>query len=287
MPARLTEWIDAAVRLGPAVPVAIVFAIALIEAAVLPRRLWAKGAWIVAVVACGVLASADLRLEQLRSHTATLTASQAVTDDEIAALRGLWGQWDAVSRTLPPAGETPAASFDTAEDAFLALSFQVTQIHQQIAALRQQSKGRSIDDETATKLADYLRQFGSFPVVVSCVPEDVEAYAYANQLGNILRAAGWDAHGPEISAARPGAAQGTARWVHPLQYSLSQRYCRERGYSRQRDGRAVRREKALKKEVPCRPAAFISVSTKPAISANARCAGSGTIPRRRGSLPTM
>jgi hypothetical protein len=206
MPARLTEWIDAAVRLGPAIPVAIVFAIALIEAAVLPRRVWAKGAWIVAVVACGVLASADLRLEQQRGYTALVTANRVVSDDEIAALRGLWGQWDAVSRTLPPAGETPAASFDTVEDAFLALSFQVAQIHQQIAALRQQSKGRSIDDETAAKLADYLRQFGSFPVVVSCVPEDVEAYAYANQLGNILRAAGWDAHGPEISAARPGAA---------------------------------------------------------------------------------
>jgi hypothetical protein len=206
MPDRLTEWIDAGVRLGPAIPVAIVFAIALIEAVVLPRRIWAKGVWIVAVLACGALASGDLHLQQQRTHTATLTASQAVTNDEIAALQGLWGQWDAVSRTLPPAGQTPVASFDTVEDAFVALSFQAGQISQQIAVLRQQSKGRSIDDDTAAKLADYLRQSGSFPVVVSCVPDDVEAYAYANQLGNILRAAGWDAHGPEISAARPGAA---------------------------------------------------------------------------------
>ena len=206
MPARLTEWIDAGVHLGPAIPVAIVFAIALIEAVVLPRRVWAKGAWIVAVLACGALASGDLRLQQQHGHIAAQSANQAATNDEIAALRGLWGQWDAVSRTLPSAGETPAASFDTVEDAFIALSFQTGQISQQIAVLRQQFKGRSVDEETAAKLADYLRQSGSFPVVVSCVPDDVEAYAYANQLGNILRAAGWDAHGPEISAARPGAA---------------------------------------------------------------------------------
>ena len=206
MPARLTEWINAAVQWGPAAPVAIVFAVALIQALVLPRRVWSKGAWIIAVLACGVLASADLRLQQQRNHAALLTANRAVTDDEIAALRGLWGQWDAVSRTLPAVGQTPVASFDTVEDAFLALSFQVAQIQQRIAKLREQSKGRSIDDETAAKLADYLRQSGSFPVVVSCVPDDVEAYAYTNQIANILRAAGWDAHGPEITAARPGAA---------------------------------------------------------------------------------
>jgi hypothetical protein len=41
---------------------------------------------------------------------------------------------------------------------------------------------------------------------VSCVPNDVEAYGYANQLANILRAAGWDAHGPELSVVRPDAA---------------------------------------------------------------------------------
>jgi hypothetical protein len=202
MPAQLTAWFDAAARWGPAIPVAIVFAIALAEAVVLPRRAWAKGVWVVAVLVCGGIASADLHLQQQRSQT----ANQGATDDELAALHGLWGQWDAVSRTLPPASETTAASFDTIQDALVSLSIQVAQIDRQIAALRAQSKGRSIDDETAGKLADYLRQFGSFPVLVSCVPDDVEAYGYANQLVNLLRAAGWDAHGPEISAVRPGAA---------------------------------------------------------------------------------
>jgi hypothetical protein len=202
MPARLTAWLDAAAQWGPAIPVAIVFAIALAEAVVLPRRAWAKGVWVVVALACGALASADLHWQQRRTET----ASQTAAGDEIGALHGLWGQWDAVSRTLPPASETTAESFDTIQDALVSLSIQVAQIDHQIAALRAQSKGRSIDAETAAKLADYLRQLGSFPVLVSCVPNDVEAYSYANQLVNLLRAAGWDAHGPEITAVRPGAA---------------------------------------------------------------------------------
>jgi hypothetical protein len=209
MPQQLTAWLDAAVRWGPAIPVAIVFAIALVEAVALPRRVWAKGVWVVAVLACGALAGADLRLQQQRSQT----ADQAAASDEIAALHGLWGQWDAVSRTLPPADEAAASSFDTLQDALVSLSIQVAQIDRQIAALRAQSKGRSVDDDTAAKLADYLRQLGSFPVLVSCVPDDVEAYGYANQLVNILRAAGWDSHGPEISVVPGAAAMGVSVFV--------------------------------------------------------------------------
>jgi len=181
---------------------------------VLPRRLWAKGAWVVAVLACGVLASADLNVQRHRARIAAKAANQTEVSDEIAALHGLWSQWDALSQTLPPVDKPPAASFDTAKDALASLSAQVAQINRQINALRDQSQVRSIDDLMAAKLADYLHQFGSFPVVVSCAPSDVEAYDYANQLVNILRAAGWDAHGPEISAARPGAvAMGVSVFV--------------------------------------------------------------------------
>ncbi|HEV2188499.1 MAG TPA: hypothetical protein VGR70_14920 [Stellaceae bacterium] len=209
MPTQLTEWLDAVVRWGPAVSVAIVFAIALAEAVALPRRVWAKGIWVVAVLACGALAGGDLRLQQQR----TQTVSQTAASDELAALHGLWGQWDAVSQTLPPAGEAATASFDTIQDALVSLSIQVAQIDRQIAALRLESKGRSIDDDTAAKLTDYLRQLGSFPVLVSCVPDDVEAYGYANQLVNILRAAGWDSHGPEISVVPGAAAMGVSVFV--------------------------------------------------------------------------
>ena len=45
-------------------------------------------------------------------------------------------------------------------------------------------------------MTDYLRRAGGNRVVVSCVPDDVGAYGYAKQIANMLRAAGWDAHGP-------------------------------------------------------------------------------------------
>jgi hypothetical protein len=52
-------------------------------------------------------------------------------------------------------------------------------------------------------MAEYLRQSGSplgnRRVVVSCLPDDVEAYGYANQIANVLRAAGWEAPGVETT----------------------------------------------------------------------------------------
>jgi hypothetical protein len=51
----------------------------------------------------------------------------------------------------------------------------------------------------AERLSEYLRPFGPRPVVVSCIPDDIEAYNYANQIVNIFKSANWDAHGPEIT----------------------------------------------------------------------------------------
>ena len=62
---------------------------------------------------------------------------------------------------------------------------------------------------TAAKMAEYLRQAGSYRVVMSCVPDDVEAFSYANQIANVLRAAGWDALGPETTTI----FGETPRWV--------------------------------------------------------------------------
>jgi hypothetical protein len=201
MPPQLIAWLRAATEWAPALPVAIVGAIALAEAIALPRRVWAKGIWALVVLASGAVAIADLRWhEGQREQT-----RQSAAGEEIAALHGLWEQWDQVSRRLPPAGEKPAASFATLGDALASLSVQIPGIERQIAAVREQSKGRSIDDDTAAKLADYLRQYGSYPVVVSCVPDDIEAYNYANQLVNLLRTAGWDARGPEVTADRSEA----------------------------------------------------------------------------------
>jgi hypothetical protein len=62
-----------------------------------------------------------------------------------------------------------------------------------------EGRGRTVSANTAVKFADYLRGFGTHRVVVSCAPDDLEAYDYANQLVNILRAANWDAEGPEVT----------------------------------------------------------------------------------------
>jgi hypothetical protein len=203
---------DTAAHWSFALPVALVVALALVQAVVLPRRRWAKGIWLLAVVICGAVAFADLRWDERHR--------QGIANDEVAALQGLWQQWDRVAQTLPAAGAKPAASFATTADALASLDAQVAGIKEQIALVqaqsKTQSKGRAIDAETADKLADYLRQYGSRPAIVSCVPDDTEAYYYANQLVNILKAAGWDARGPEITAARgeDATAMGVVVSVH-------------------------------------------------------------------------
>ena len=60
-------------------------------------------------------------------------------------------------------------------------------------------QARSISQTAADDLASYLRQFGSRRVIVSCIPDDIEAYQYANQLVNILRAANWEVQGPQVT----------------------------------------------------------------------------------------
>jgi len=58
-------------------------------------------------------------------------------------------------------------------------------------------QARTVLPELAEKLSAQLQPFGSRRVIVSCIPNDLEAYRYANQLVNILRRADWDARGPE------------------------------------------------------------------------------------------
>jgi hypothetical protein len=202
MLALLMSLVERAAQWGPNTPIIAISALAVIQAMVLPRRLWAKAAWAVAVLGCAMFAGA-VATHQSKSRAET---NQVAVDAEVLALHGLWGQLDTLSRTLPSPPEEPAKSFDTIDEALSSLSVKVATIESQIAALREQAKGRSLDDDTAAKLADYLRQYGSFSVVVSCVPDDVEAYTYANQLANILRTAGWDARGPQTTAILQGAA---------------------------------------------------------------------------------
>ena len=77
------------------------------------------------------------------------------------------------------------------------LAEKVETLEKRIKELEAGGAGRTIGADTAVKFADYLRGFGSHRVIVSCASNDLEAYDYANQLVNILKAANWDAAGPE------------------------------------------------------------------------------------------
>ncbi len=217
---HLTSWAGEAAQWGPLIPLVPIAVLALIEAAVLPTRLWSKGVWVLLVViACSFGGHV---LEQHEQANQTELGNQIgnqvshQVDGELVKLKDLWARWDAIARGLPPAGEAPATSFDTVDDALASLSAKVASIEAQIAALREQlseqTNGRSIDAETAAKLIDYLRQSGGNRVVVSCVPSDLEAYTYANQLVTLLTLAGWDAHGPELTAS-DATAMGVSLYV--------------------------------------------------------------------------
>jgi hypothetical protein len=77
------------------------------------------------------------------------------------------------------------------------LAAQVKSLEDEIAKLKETTRARSLGAETAANLAGYLRSFGSRKVVVSCAPNNFEAYRYATQIANALKAANWDARGPE------------------------------------------------------------------------------------------
>jgi hypothetical protein len=81
----------------------------------------------------------------------------------------------------------------------LALKKHIRTLEDQIKELQAIRQVRTIASDTAEKLAEYLRKFGSRRVIVSCIPDDVEAYQYANQLVNILKAANWNAQGPQVT----------------------------------------------------------------------------------------
>jgi hypothetical protein len=79
------------------------------------------------------------------------------------------------------------------------LAAQVESLGQQVAKLKESTRNRTLSADTAAKLADYLRPFGAHEVVVSCAPNDIEAYRYATQIKDALKAANWDARGPETT----------------------------------------------------------------------------------------
>ena len=118
----------------------------------------------------------------------------------LAVAAAVWQGKTAADETAPLTRTTVSgASDDDAEATRAQLANRVETLEKRIKELEEAGHGRTISADTAAKLVDYLRQFGSRRVVVSCAPDDLEAYNYANQLVNVLRAANWDAAGPEVT----------------------------------------------------------------------------------------
>ena len=173
----------------PTAAVAVVALLALVVALAQPPRL-AKAVWLLLALLVGGGAVAATAWYQ--------TQSRAEGPAQLAQLREVGARIDQVGRDLPAAtAPAPADDFDNFGAAVDTLNAKLAALGGRIQALREEKKNREIDAETAAKLSEYLRQFGSARVVVSCLPNDVEAFGYANQITNVLRAAGWDAHGPE------------------------------------------------------------------------------------------
>jgi hypothetical protein len=97
------------------------------------------------------------------------------------------------------AGTSAAPQASPAEPGVAGLTFRIKVLEDRVKELEAGGQARSIPQQTADDFGAYLKQFGSRRVIVSCVPNDMEAYRYANQLVNILRAAGWDAQGPQVT----------------------------------------------------------------------------------------
>jgi hypothetical protein len=185
------QWGEAALWWAPTASVLVMAAVAVVAAATQSARP-ARAAWLSLVVLVGVFALAVSIWQQW--------TSRAVLQDEAARLRTVGERLDELGKLLPSTpGTTPGETFDTVTAAIVSLNAKIKELEGQIEALKEKARNRTIAPDVAGKIADYLRQFGPYRVVLSCVPDDVEAYDYANQIANVLRSAGWDAQGPETT----------------------------------------------------------------------------------------
>ena len=189
----MPEWLNAAEWWVPTVAVALVTLVALAAT----RRRWAP---VVAVIgALGIVATVWQQ-----------TTSRAVFREDTARLQDMVTRLDQIGRLVPGgAGTNSGDTVHSVAAGLAALNARIKELEDQVAAVQERYRERTIDDETAAKLEEYLRGFGGHRVVVSCAPDNVEAFTYANRLTTVLRAAGWDAHGPEttkIFGSEPGLA---------------------------------------------------------------------------------
>jgi hypothetical protein len=158
----------------PPLLVIVVSALALTAAGSPPAAPNGRRLWMASILVFGCLAI-----------TATVWLGQRKTE-ETSALTGT-----SAAPQVPPAALTGP---NTSE-----LTRRIKTLEDHVKELEAGRRARSIPQTAADDLASYLKQFGGRRVIVSCIPDDIEAYQYANQLVNVLRAANWDVQGPQIT----------------------------------------------------------------------------------------
>ena len=154
--------------------VIVVTAVALTGAASPPVVVRQRRLWMASILVCGCLAIA-------------VTVWQARQEgDDITALTGA-----TVSAQLSHVERDRATAADLAR--------QVRALRDRVRELEEIREARTIAPKSADAFAAYLKPFGGRRVIVSCIPDDSEAYQYASQLVNVLRAADWDVQGPQTT----------------------------------------------------------------------------------------
>jgi hypothetical protein len=158
----------------PTLLVIVVTALALTAATSPPAAPRRRRYWTASILVFGCFAVA-----------ATVWLGRRQTD-ETSALAGT---------SAPPPGLAAAFNGPNAAE----LTRRIKELEDHVRELEAGKRARSITQTIADDLASYLRPFGSRRVIVSCTPEDIEAYQYANRLVNTLKAANWEAQGPQVT----------------------------------------------------------------------------------------
>jgi hypothetical protein len=158
----------------PALLVIIVTSLSLTALGPRPAAPSGRRSWMTAILIFGSLAIA----------TSVWLGRRAA--DEALALAGT---------SAAPQGATAGANVPSVAS----LTFRIKVLEDRVKELEAGRQARSIPQKTADDLTSYLKPFGSRRVIVSCIPDDTEAYLFANQLVNILKAADWDARGPQTT----------------------------------------------------------------------------------------
>jgi hypothetical protein len=159
----------------PTLFVIIVTAMALTGANSPPANAGGRRVWTASMTLCGFLAIAGTVWQGQRARDNPAALSKTTASPE---------SLEREERSGPPVAD---------------LTKQVKALEDRLSELEAGRQVRTIAPDIAGKMTAYLRGFGARKVIVSCIPDDLEAYQYANQLVTILKASDWRAEGPQLT----------------------------------------------------------------------------------------